>query len=251
MMLITTPLVRAKVLKRPSATIRSPYVADIQLEDGQIALCHTPGLGCGGMVATDQYIYVSTSSAGSKTAYTAQLAELANDGGYVGIHPMIAQTAAHSLLPHIATDVVWSKEVRIDAHSRIDYVGLCSNGRRIYVEVKQAMLSADISKPVANRYAIFPDGYRKKITDTISPRAVKHAELLADLVKRPDTEMCVLLFVVSRTDCDQGLSINPADPIYRDAVQKAKAAGVQIRAFSLRYAIDGSIMFDKECPVDV
>ena len=52
-MLHTLPtLIKATVVNRPSKTIKSPYVADIKLEDGTTAMCHTPGLGCCGLVAT-------------------------------------------------------------------------------------------------------------------------------------------------------------------------------------------------------
>ena len=83
MSLISTPvhslptLYRVEVINRPSKSIKSPYVADIRLEDGSHALCHTPGLGCCGLVAPGKHIYVSkAANTKSKTAYTAQIAEL-------------------------------------------------------------------------------------------------------------------------------------------------------------------------------
>ena len=63
--------------------------------------------------------------------------------------------------------------------------------------------------------------------------------------------MAVLLFLVPRNDCRDGLVINPTDPIYRSAVDKAWRSGVKIRAFSLQYNIDGSIQADKEVAVIV
>ena len=97
-MLVQLPqLFKATVINRPSKTIKSPYVADIKLEDGTTALCHTPGLGCCGLVSTDRTIFVSkAANPEAKTAYTAQISESQDAEGtyYVGIHPMRSQEVA-------------------------------------------------------------------------------------------------------------------------------------------------------------
>ena len=118
------PLVKANVLHRPSKTIKSPYVADIVLEDGTTALCHTPGLGCSGLVATNRTIYVSKSGPKCKTAYTAQLSESVDAEGtyYIGIHPMVSQHIASKLLDRISTTVLWKSEVKINEHTRLDFL---------------------------------------------------------------------------------------------------------------------------------
>ena len=241
-------LYRVEVLHRPSKTIKSPYVADIRLEDGSQALCHTPGLGCCGLVATGKTIYVSkAANAKAKTAYTAQMAECTDSEGtyYVGIHPMVSQAMAAKLLDKISPTATWKSEVKIDAHTRLDFVGTTPEGKKIYVEVKTAMIS--LCKQLrASRRAIFPEGYRKSKTDTVSPRAVKHAETLGELAAHPDTEAAYLLYMVPRSDCDAGLELNPSDPIYCEAVSNAVSQGVQVRVFGLAFDKEGSIHFNKE-----
>jgi hypothetical protein len=241
-------LYRVEVLHRPSKSIKSPYVADIRLEDGSHALCHTPGLGCCGLVATGKYIYVSKAvNANAKTAYTAQMAECSDSEGtyYVGIHPMVSQAMAAKLLDRIHPTATWKSEVKIDAHTRLDFVGTTSEGKKIYVEVKNAMISLCKEERVGRR-AIFPEGYRKCKTDTVSPRAVKHAEILAELTALPDTEAAYLLYMVPRSDCNDGLELNPSDPIYCEAVSNAMSQGVQVRVFGLAFDKEGSIHFNKE-----
>lgn len=251
MSLYTLPtLVKASVLHRPSKTIKSPYVADIVLEDGTIALCHTPGLGCSGLVATGRTIYVTKATGPKcKTAYTAQLSECTDAEGlyYVGIHPMVSQQIAGKLLDRISTAVTWKSEVRINTHTRLDFVGTTSTGKKIYVEVKNAMITHS-TEARATRRAIFPEGYRKSKTEPISPRAVKHAETLAELVKVPDTEAAYLVFIVPRNDCSGGLELNSLDPIYCTAVSNAMLEGVIVKVFALNFAKDGSITFEKELP---
>jgi DNA-binding sugar fermentation-stimulating protein len=116
------------------------------------------------------------------------------------------------------------------------------------VEVKNAMISLETEKPRKERKAVFPEGFRKKKDEPVSPRAVKHAQLLAELVKKPETGAAYLLFTVPRTDCGDGMTINTRDPIYYAAVLAAIRAGVQVRAFALDFSLDGSVRLHKEVP---
>lgn len=244
------PLTGVTVLKRPSSVIKSPYVADVRYDDGCIALCHTPGLGCCGLVEAGRRIYVTDGSKGSKTACVAQVAECTDGEGvfYNGIHPMISQTAARGLLGRISADAVWASEVVVEEGTRLDYVGVLPNGKKIYVEIKNAMVSLEDEKPRAERRAVFPEGFRKKAGEPVSPRAVKHAQVLQRLLTLPDTEACVLLYTVPRTDCGDGMTINARDPIYYTAVRDAVRAGVVVRAFALSYSLDGHVTLDREVP---
>ena len=248
-MLHTLPsLLRATVVNRPSKTIKSPYVADIVLEDGTTAMCHTPGLGCCGLVSTGRVIYVSrAANEKSKTAYTAQISESCDDEGTynVGIHPMVSQMIASKLLDKVCTGVAWKSEVVISEHTRLDFVGIGDDGKKTYVEVKNAMISLS-SDSRGKRRAVFPEGYRKSLADTVSPRAVKHAETLAELMSLEDTAACYLVFIVPRDDCNGGLELNALDPIYCTAVTKALRAGVKVRVFGLRFGIDGVVEFTKK-----
>jgi len=247
-MLHTLPtLFRAIVIKRPSAKIKSPYVADIRLEDGTEALCHTPGLSCCGLVSACRTIYVSKSADKAKTDYTAQIAECVDNEGlyYVGIHPMISQHMASKLLHKISSEAKWKTEVKINDHTRLDFVGTLDNGKKIYVEVKNAMISRCVGNR-SERKAVFPDGYRKSIKDTISPRAVKHAETLAELRGRADTDSAYLVYIVPRNDCNGGLELNKEDPIYVNAVSNAMDKGVKVRVFGLNFLTSGNIEFNNE-----
>lgn len=246
------PLVEVEVVKRPSSVIKSPYVADVRFADGRVGLCHTPGLGCCGLVEAGRRISVSLSKPGThtKTECTAQIAHCADTEGvfFNGIHPMISQTAARGLLHLLDTDATWETEVRIDDHTRIDFVGTRPDGKKVYVEVKNAMISLETEKPRKDRKAVFPEGFRKKKDEPVSPRAVKHAQLLAELAKKPETHTSYLLFTIPRTDCGDGMTINTRDPIYYAAVVAAIKAGVRIRAFALDFALDGSVHLHKEVP---
>lgn len=244
------PLVGVTVLKRPSATIKSPYVADVRYDDGRIALCHTPGLGCCGLVEAGRRIYVTEGSASSKTDCVAQIAECTDKEGvfYNGIHPMISQSAARGLLPLIHSDAVWESEITVEEGTRLDYVGTLPTGRKIYVEIKNAMVSLETLKARKDRRAVFPEGFRKKKGEPVSPRAVKHAQVLQRLLSEENTEACYLLYTVPRTDCGDGMTINAGDPIYYEAVRDAVRAGVKVRSFALAYSLDGHVRLHSEVP---
>ena len=244
------PLVGVTVVKRPSATIKSPYVADVRYDDGRVALCHTPGLGCCGLVEAGRRIYVCDGSAGAKTDCVAHIAECRDGEGlfYNGIHPMVSQAAARGLLSRISADAKWVAEVVVEEGTRLDYVGTLPNGKKIYVEIKNAMVSLEDAKPRAERRAVFPEGFRKKKGEPVSPRAVKHAQVLQRLLAAEDTEACYLLYTVPRTDCGDGMTINREDPIYYAAVRDAVRAGVRILAFSLNYSLDGTVRLDRPVP---
>lgn len=244
-------LVPVIVVRRPSSIIKSPYVADVVLLDGgKPLLCHTPGLGCGGMVEEGARIYVQMRpTAEAKTQCTAVMAECADTLGtyYVGLHPMLSQNCARGLLSSISPSASWESEVTIEEGTRIDFVGTeAFTGKKIYVEVKNAMLSSNIHKIRSKRRAIFPDGYRKKKDEPISPRAVKHAEVLGRLAARGET--CILLYIIPRMDCQDGVEINEKDPVYYSAVQTAVRRGVVLRAFSLDFRLDGTIWSGGEVP---
>jgi sugar fermentation stimulation protein A len=253
----------ATVVCRPSATNKSPYVCDIVLDSDEKHMCHSPGLGCSGLVAAGRRIWVTQNkSPTSKTAFTAQIADCTDAEGpfTVGIHPMVSQKATHDLLPLLGfgPDVKWATEVKVSDHTRLDFVGTTPDNKKIYVEVKNAMIShQEASHARAQRRAIFPEGFRKKKDDPVSPRAVKHANTLAALMANPATLAAILLFVVPRTDCGGGLEINPTDRVYSAAVAAALRAGVQARVFSLRIgATSLSVtpritlpVFDRELPL--
>ena len=245
-------LLRATVIRRPSAVIKSPYVADIRLDDGGAALCHTPGLGAGGYVEAGQTIYVAPNQSGTKTQYTTYLAALAALSTtapiYIGIHPYSPQyipydTIVHALYPN----ATWEQEVTV-GNSRFDFRGTTPTQHHIYLEIKTVITSLGDSAEETERYAAFPVGYKRRKGEVISPRALKHVVHLTELVRHPDTHACVLLFLIARFDCRAGFTVNPADKEYYRAVVDAVRAGVQVRALALDYQLHGIQQF-KEVPV--
>ncbi len=261
-----TDLICLKILKRPSAIIKSPYVADCVilpddtntiieddcLDDAKIKyLLHTPGLGCGGLVIPNKYVYGIKSSTKSKTHYSAFMSYNEDSEGiyYVGIHPMVSQKACLPYLQSKFSDFVWETEVTLTKETRIDFVGTHkTNHKKFYVEVKNAMVSYEEKKVRAERRAIFPEASKRTLVP-VSERALKHANTLKDLLTKEDTFQAMLLYTVPRSDCKGGILINPNDVSYSLAVKEAKECGVILQGIRLRFDLSGIVIIKDELNV--
>jgi DNA-binding sugar fermentation-stimulating protein len=79
-----------------SATIRSPYVADVRLEDGSVCMAHAPGMELGGIcVAGARLLLSRPAKAGTtKTAFSIQLVaadapQAGREACWVGAYPLL------------------------------------------------------------------------------------------------------------------------------------------------------------------
>jgi len=244
-------LLRATVVNRPSKVVKSPYMADIILEGKtEEELCHSPALGCAGLVVSGSNVLVTPkASASAKSKYSLDLVDIGSS--VVGANPNFCnKMARHALengwvqgIPKFEKNEIKS-EASID-ESRFDF--RCSqDNMTYYIEVKgvpnacvadvkmsplkKSRVQVEVNE-AKDKIAYFPDGYRKKADEAISPRALKHVEHLTRLAMEENTK-CVLLFIVQRKDCK---SFQPTknDPKYRAAVHKASEGGVSVVAHSV------------------
>ena len=245
----------AKILSRPSKICKSPYVADILLE-GQTYQAHAPALGCCGLSEKDGYVFVSPIKDGKTCKYTIQLAIFVekekNNYQIIGINPKLAEkivknTLAENLIPNLDVET-FKPEVTIE-DSRFDFVGTTKSGEKFALEVKNVPLAdyvdceAKMRKKMdfseregGSKISYFPDGYRKKANDPVSPRALKHINTLAKLSSSMKTYMC---YVVQRTD---SCSFQPSvvDQHYRKAFYEARELGVQMIVLVVQWSKDGT-----------
>lgn len=260
-------LCRAIVLARPSKQIKSPYLADIQLLDddneSDTYMCHSPSLGCCGMISTGMEIIVGRNTNPTcKSKYTVYHAIC--EDRIIGTHPMVAQHIAGAYLKQTYTSDqnIWQTEkyVPVDSDdnakkSRFDFVAHDSTGKLKMVVECKAIPLGDVEDYPANirkkrgylqdmdrndKVAIFPDGFRKKQTDPVSPRALKHVQELQHICESSGgTITCMMLFVCQRNDCNR-FTISKLDPIYREAIVSALNAGVIIRCIAIEWVNDGA-----------
>ena len=95
-----------------------------------------------------------------------------------------------------------------------------------------------------SKVAYFPDGYRKKSSDPVSPRALKHIRELT-LIKRETKTRCIMCYVVQRTDVDR-FQPSVIDPEYRYAFKEAMESGVEIITMVVSWKRNGEAIFIRD-----
>jgi len=142
-------LILVKIVSRPSKVCKTPYVADIELEDGTIVQAHCASLGCCGLCEKDCYVYASpmkSNCAQSKSkvcSYKIYLAHFYEEkviserviinNQLIGIDPKLAETLVENALTqnylktlmHIKT---YKREVCL-LNSRFDFAGIDEHGK--------------------------------------------------------------------------------------------------------------------------
>ena len=97
---------------------------------------------------------------------------------------------------------------------------------------------------IDSKVAYFPDGYRKKSSEPVSPRALKHIRELT-LIKRESKTRCIMCYVIQRTDINR-FQPSIIDPEYREAVKNAIDAGVEIITLVVRWTKEGEAYFVRD-----
>ena len=268
-------LVEGEIIKRPSKYIKSPYVADIKIcSSDDLILGHTASLGCCGLADVGSYVLMSPVSKKKNNTnkisceYRVYLSVIREKGSeiIVGIYPKLAEELTeiaikNNLLSKLQNIKTYKKETTIFVpnlvDSRFDFSGIDENGIPFILEVKNVPLAdyEDLAakdrkkmcfdnRNINSKVSYFPDGYRKKTTDTISPRALKHINELA-LIKRMSKTRCIMCYVIQRTDVDR-FQPSIIDPEYKKAFIMAVNSGVEIITMVVQWTREGEAYFIKD-----
>ena len=275
-------LVEGSVVKRPSKFIKSPYVADILLSNSEkTILGHTASLGCCGLADAGARILMAPviTKKNKKNKKDEEKEKLSCEYRVylsvilerdteiiVGIYPKLAEELTEAALKanllsrlqnirRYRRETVLQVEGQID--SRFDFTGIDCNGIPFIMEVKNVPLAdyEDITakdrkkmcyddRAIDSKVAYFPDGYRKKSTDPVSPRALKHIKEMT-LIKSKTKIRCIMCYVIQRTDIDR-FQPSILDPEYREAVRVAVATGVEIITLVVRWTKEGEAYFIRD-----
>ena len=251
-----------KLVKRPSKSVKSPYMADIIIEDNE-SLAHCPALGVSGLLNCESEFFCSKNEDEKrKSKYTIELVylpsckntfELTNTNPQFG-NKIFKSILDNNLIEEYKNNVLYKSE-KTYKDSRFDFYVKKENGNEEFIEVKSVLLcdfeknnypSKIIKNPeisILENYkkaAIFPDGFRKNKNVPISTRAIKHLETLEDCVKNGYDAS--LYFIVQRDDCDYFKPSN-VDQFYYEALKKAKNNGVNIKAIKVEWTLDGNCLY--------
>lgn len=251
----------ATVLCRPSASNKSPYLVDVQLDtDTSIHITHNPALGCHGLIVPGAKVWVMSAAEDSK-GISSKILYLVQDGeAIVCVNPAVANHLAAAILAggylggEDISDICTEVSPPEHPGTRFDFSAVDQKtGGRIWVEVKNASLadtydgleSGRSKAPPGPKVAIFPYGNKRKI-DLVSPRALKHCQHLTELSSH--STKCILMYLSQRTDV-AAFKISSLDTVYNRAVQTARATGVSVLAFSIRWTTEGKAYLHKPLTV--
>jgi len=269
-------LIEGEIVKRPSKFIKTPYVADIRVcADSMMILGHTASLGCCGLADTGAIVLMAPVPKSKKTdsdklhcEYRVYLS-VVREKGYeqiVGIYPKLAEELTESalknnLLSKLRNIKSYKRETKIYVpdlvDSRFDFSGIDENDIPFIMEVKNVPLAdyEDVTskerkkmsfdgRDINSKVAYFPDGYRKKTSDPVSPRALKHINELA-LIKNMSKTRCIMCYVIQRTDINR-FQPSVIDPEYREAFKEAVKSGVEIITMVVQWNREGEAYFIKD-----
>ena len=271
-------LIKVKIISRPSKICKTPYVADIELNDGSIVQAHCASLGCCGLCEKDCYVYASPilsncpqskSKVCTYKVYLAQIYEekLIKEEKYInnqiiGVDPKLAETLVEKALTSNCFPTLQNiKKHRREAalgKSRFDFIGIDEAGKYFILEVKNVPLSdfadvnhvekkklvkADAFKNMKfnEKISYFPDGYRKTKGAVVSERALKHINELAEVTISKIVRP-IICFVIQRTDSGSFQASN-IDPTYKAAFNDALKKGVEVIILMVKWNALGEANF--------
>ena len=228
-------IIKVKVVNRPSKKIKSPYIADIEIDDN-IELAHSPSLGLCGLIKENVNVFVSQcKNECRKSKYTIEL--LKNNKVLIGANPLFANkifSEFYNKFNEFKDYEIEKQEVKIH-NSRLDFL-LSKNNKKFYVEIKNVPL-VEIKNNVIT--ATFPDGYKNSKNMCISDRAYKHIE---DLIKLKNEGFRVsLVFIIQRSDAQIFSPNYTKDKIYSEKLKEAFDKGVEIYAYKFKWSIKKTI----------
>lgn len=274
-------LIEGEIIKRPSKYIKTPYVADVLLinETDEI-LAHTASLGCCGLAdvgakilmapimnnKSKNYKYKNKNQLSCAYRVYLSIFKEKNNEIIIGINPKLSEQIVevalkNNFLSKLKNVKSYKRETSIyvenKVDSRFDFTGIDCDGIPFIMEIKNVPLAdyEDITakerknkcyddRDINSKVAYFPDGYRKKSTDTVSPRALKHINELT-LIKRESITRCITCYVIQRTDVDR-FQPSVIDMNYRNAVKEAIQSGVEIITLVVSWNREGEVYFVRD-----
>lgn len=217
-MRFSSPLVSGRLVKRYKR-----FLADVILDSGEAVTAHCANPGSMlGLREPGARVFLSLSdNPARKLKYSWEIVEA--DGALVGIntaHPngLVEEALTARLIPELAGFSGLRREVKYGRNSRIDILLEGSDGRPVYVEVKNVHLMRQAG------LAEFPD--------SVTARGAKHLVEMGDMVA--EGARAVMVYLVQRPDCDRLSFAADIDPAYAAAFLAAKARGVEAYAIGCR-----------------
>ncbi len=226
-MFFSSPLIKGILIKRYKR-----FLADIQLESGEVITAHCANSGAMlGITTPGSVVWVSfENSPQRKLKYSWHIVEV--EQTCVGVNTswpnfLMAEWILSGKIPPLAGYDQLRREVAYGKNSRIDILLQSPDKPDCYVEVKNVHLKR-------GEVALFPD--------SVTTRGAKHLAELYDVVQKG--QRAVMMYVIQRNDCSRFSLAEDIDPAYAIAAKKAFDFGVEAYACTCMVSPQ-SIEFDR------
>ena len=216
------PLVRGTLIKRYKR-----FLADVELKDGTVVTAHCPNTGSmSGCSEPGRPVYLSShDNPKRKLKYTWELIDMPSS--LVGVNTLVPnrlviESVKAGMVPELAGYETAEREVKINDHTRLDFVLTAADRRRCYGEIKNCTL-------VDNGVALFPDA--------VTSRGLKHLSELETLVGTDNR--CVMFYFIQRMDAKIFKPADHIDPDYGRGLRRVVRGGVEILAYDVFIDLKG------------
>jgi sugar fermentation stimulation protein A len=227
-----TPLLSGRLVRRYRR-----FLADVVLEDGAETTVHCPNTGAmAGCDRPGSRVWLSRSdNPRRKYPLTWEIVE-ASPGTLVGIHSsranaLVGEALAAGALTGWPAPTELRREVTLTAGDpETGNSGAGSSGIRMRVDLVAQFPGEDGPCVIEVKSVTAADGPgRGFFPDAVSARAVRHLDALAALSR--EGRRCVLVYCVQRGDVERLRAAAEIDPAYAAALVRARADGVEFRAW--------------------
>lgn len=227
---------------RPATLIRryKRFLADVEMQDGQVITVHTPNTGAmTGCAEPGSTVWLRDVN-NPKRKYRYSWEVTTNlQGIMVGVHTgitnaLVSEAVVDGVIPELQGYREIRQEVRYgQENSRIDLLlqGR-EDGRDCYVEIKNVTTCDE------KGFGYFPDA--------VSSRASKHLRELMAMVEQG--QRAVIFFCVQRGDVEQVRPADEIDPLYGKTLREALDNGVEALAYRARVTAE-EVVLEKALPV--
>lgn len=205
------------------------FLADIQLDNGEVLTIHCPNTGSMKNCARpgSRIWYSESNNKNRKYPHTWELIELPGRhlaGVNTGKANSLVREAIES---EVVQELTGYSNIRaevpygVERKSRVDFVlsnENNSNSKKCFVEVKSVTL---LDAAYGIGVGLFPDA--------VSERGTRHLHELVDVVR--NGQRAVLFFCVQHTGIDEVRPADDIDPVYGQTLREALVSGVEVLAY--------------------
>lgn len=213
-------LIHGKLIRRYKR-----FLADIQLDNGDIITAHVPNSGRMTSTIEDNCdVWVSFhDNPKRKLKYTLELTKI--DDIFICTNTNIAnklgiEAIQNNTIQELQGYDSLKPEQKYGKNSRIDIL-LQKENQKCFVEIKSVSLKLDDT-------LAFPDA--------VTARGLKHLEELAQMVK--DGHRAVMLYIIQRTDTLPFRIAKEIDPKYYKKFEEVLALGVEVLVYQSKIDLD-------------